>query len=170
MFWFRWPAVALVATLVAASSSMVPLRLGQTTQDDRVAALETTVAEHERDIEALETAVAPATHTHDQEPTTVTPSAEQSNNGIVVSGEGDTVTDTFRLPSGVARVAARYSGQGSLYVDIYNSQGDSKFLFAESGPYEGTKAFRVQGGEYYLAVEIIGGESGDEWVITFSFE
>ena len=54
MIGIRWSAFALVGTLVAALMGVISSPLVQTEQEDRVAALETTVAGHSREIERLE--------------------------------------------------------------------------------------------------------------------
>lgn len=152
---WHWSIATAAVTVLLAALGLAPGGLRQA-DDDRIAALETTVAEHGGMLATLVASPAPG-----QSPTRA--EMQPGDGQIVLAGQGDTVTEPFELQAGVARFSTDYQGERHLSVWLYREQdGARELVFNEIGPYQGTKVVTLgETTDYYLGVE-----NPDAWSIV----
>ncbi len=135
----------------------------QDASDDRLAALETRVAGHSREIERLENRLATVeAAAKPQEHPTEAPVVQAGRDPVNFSGSGATAIEPFPLEAGLYTMTATCDG-GVFSLDIDQVGGDEIVLSPLIGmaPYEGSANIDVEGGRYAFSVTCSG-----SWTLT----
>ncbi len=135
----------------------------QEASDDRLAALETRVAGHSREIERLENRLARVeAAAKPQEHPTEAPVVQAGRDPVNFSGSGATAIEPFPLEAGLYTMTATCDG-GVFSLDIDQVGGDEIVLSPLIGmaPYEGSANIDVEGGRYAFSVTCSG-----SWTLT----
>ncbi len=171
----RRTIISTALTLVVLASAFVSLgpahsATSQDQTDERLAALETQVAEQTGDINSLwkhvrvlETAVAGS---GTAEETTETADQSDTAGSFVVEGTGAVVTDNYRIEAGRYQVQLQVDSGCCIIVDVYGEHGDSDMIAGEIFTGEGGSAsfiYEFSGGEYFFEVS----NTESHWSLTF---
>lgn len=151
----------VAAVLVIAIISWAGPTSGQDQTEDRIAALETQVADHSREIERLEDQVGDLRRGDKRDPTATAEAAKPEGETATVSGAGVMVSDAFSLAPGRYRVTATVEATGDLtgfacYLLGPGNLEDLLFneLIQQPGTWTGSTVVTLDaGGEFFLQVE-----------------
>jgi hypothetical protein len=169
-------ALVALATIVTGSMavSMTAPADAQDQTDDRLTALETTVAEQGEDISSLRNRVRAL---EDAASTTGNTSDDGDGDGggvpaggVTVSGTGSFVSDTFQLAAGRYKVSAtvEVTDFDGFSVTVYAPDGDRDLLFNEiideGGTWTGSAVYDAPAtGEYFVEVS----NTTSSWSLVF---
>ena len=185
-------AIAVLALLIGAvGAGWAPGPVdAQDTTEDRLAALETRVAEqgetidgHSREIERLEDRVDELEGDDDGTGAGAASGGNGAGDGrdagagvnLTFEGTTDAISEPFTVSAGTLRFDAVYSGNSNFIVSIYDAAGNWDLVFNEIGPYQGQRVIQVAGpgdfaigvtaGEVFLELQGIG-----QWTIAVTQE
>ncbi len=85
------------------------------------------------------------------------------SSGVNIRGQGQCSSDKFRLNGGFVKFKAWHDGKSNFIVHLINHRGqDEKLLVNENGSYQGSSAFNLRAGGYYL----INTKADGDWSVT----